>query len=158
MCNVFGSSSEFTLKSNSTNSHQIQCREITLCHPNRAFPNSQDFHRRKKLSDTVYLFNPFVSNEPFLHSLKTLKNREVFWCFQGVEKGCIGNKWVKSLELLEEKNIGIRKRKILCRILIQFFFVICKCSAKVFILVFTIFQGGFHRTAQYYIKIWYGIR
>ena len=24
--------------------------------------------------------------------------RKVFWCFQGVEKGCIGNKWVNFLQ------------------------------------------------------------
>ena len=28
-------------------------------------------------------------------TLKHLKNLTVFWCFQGVEKGCIGNGWVK---------------------------------------------------------------
>ena len=45
-------------------------------------------------------FNPFVSNSPFLCSLKTSQNRKVFWCFQGVETGCIGNVWVKNcLEL-----------------------------------------------------------
>ena len=39
-------------------------------------------------------FNPFVSNAPFLYTQKTLVNLTVFWCFQEVEKGCIGNKWV----------------------------------------------------------------
>ena len=39
-------------------------------------------------------FNPFVPNAPFLYPLKTSENLKVFWCFQGVEKGCIGNKWV----------------------------------------------------------------
>ena len=34
---------------------------------------------------SVY-FNPFVPNAPFLYPLKI--------CFQGVEKGCIGNEWV----------------------------------------------------------------
>ena len=38
--------------------------------------------------------NPFVPNAPFLYILKTSENR-FFWCFQGVEKGCIGNEWVK---------------------------------------------------------------
>ena len=38
-------------------------------------------------------FNPFVPDAPFLYSLKTSKNLTVFWCFQGVEKGCIRNKW-----------------------------------------------------------------
>ena len=31
---------------------------------------------------------------PFSAPLKT-ENITVFWCFPGVEKGCIGNKWVK---------------------------------------------------------------
>ena len=39
--------------------------------------------------------NPFVPNAPFLYPLKTSENVKVFWGFQGVEKGCIGNKWVK---------------------------------------------------------------
>ena len=41
----------------------------------------------------VNVINPFVHNAPFLYLLKT-ENRKVFWCFQGVEKGCIGNEWV----------------------------------------------------------------
>ena len=40
--------------------------------------------------------NPFVPNAPFLYPLKTSENRKVFWCFQGVEKGCIGNKRVNE--------------------------------------------------------------
>ena len=40
-------------------------------------------------------FNPFIPNTPFLYPLKTSENLTFFWCFQGVEKGCIGNKWVK---------------------------------------------------------------
>ena len=38
--------------------------------------------------------NPFLPNTPFLYPLKTSENRMVFWCFQGVEKRCIGNEWV----------------------------------------------------------------
>ena len=30
---------------------------------------------------------------PFSTRLKISQNRKVFWCFQAVEKGCIGNKW-----------------------------------------------------------------
>ena len=37
-------------------------------------------------------FNPFFPNATFLYSLKTSENLKVFWCFQGVEKECIGNK------------------------------------------------------------------
>ena len=40
-------------------------------------------------------FNPFVPNGPFLYPLKTSENLAVFWCFQGVKKGCIGNEWFK---------------------------------------------------------------
>ena len=43
------------------------------------------------------MLNRFVPNASFLYSLKTTENRTVFWCFQGVEKGCIGNKCVKSI-------------------------------------------------------------
>ena len=39
--------------------------------------------------------NPFVPNAPFLYPLKKSENLTVFWCFQGVEKECIRNKWVK---------------------------------------------------------------
>ena len=39
-------------------------------------------------------FNPFFPNASFLYPLKTSKNHKVFWCFQGVEKGCTGNKCV----------------------------------------------------------------
>ena len=47
-----------------------------------------------------FLFiNPFAPNAPFLYSLKTLENLTVSWCFQGVEKGSIGNKWVKETQL-----------------------------------------------------------
>ena len=49
---------------------------------------------------------------PFSTPLKTSENRKVF-CFQGVEKGCIGNEWVKGffwqclLENIEIKEIFI---------------------------------------------------
>ena len=40
--------------------------------------------------------NPLVPNAPFLYPLKTSENLTVFGFFQGVEKGCIGNKWVNT--------------------------------------------------------------
>ena len=40
--------------------------------------------------------NPFVPNAPFFYPLKTSDNLMVFLYFPGVEKGSIGNKWVKS--------------------------------------------------------------
>ena len=33
---------------------------------------------------------------PFSTPLETSENRKVFWCFQGVEKGCTGSKWVND--------------------------------------------------------------
>ena len=42
------------------------------------------------------LFNSFLPKAFFLYSLKTSENLAVFWCFQGVEKRCTGNKWVIS--------------------------------------------------------------
>ena len=51
-----------------------------------------DFIERVKLTEK--LINPFVPNAPFLYSLKTSEN--LFWCFEEVEKECIGNEWVKE--------------------------------------------------------------
>ena len=49
----------------------------------------------RKLFKLEYLYvNPFVPNAPFLYPLKTSENQKVLRCFQGVEKGCIGNEWV----------------------------------------------------------------
>ena len=39
--------------------------------------------------------NPFVPNASFFYHLKTSENVSIFWCFWGVEKGCIWNEWVK---------------------------------------------------------------
>ena len=36
------------------------------------------------------LINPFVPNAPFLYPQKT-ENPKVFWCFQEIDKGYIGN-------------------------------------------------------------------
>ena len=50
--------------------------------------------------------NPLVPNAPFLYPLKTSENLKVFWCFYGVQKGCIGNQWVKEhpMETLTHKS------------------------------------------------------
>ena len=47
------------------------------------------------ISFSLKSINPFFPNAPFLYPLKTSENRKVFWCFQWVEKGCIGNKRVQ---------------------------------------------------------------
>ena len=38
-------------------------------------------------------FNPVFPNAPSLYPLETSENLTVFWCFQGIEKECIGNEW-----------------------------------------------------------------
>ena len=54
-----------------------------------------------QLLENLLLFpmriNPFLPYAPFLYPLKTSENLTVFWCFQGVAKGCIGSKWFKHL-------------------------------------------------------------
>ena len=42
--------------------------------------------------------NLFVPNANFLYPLKTSENLPVFWCFQGLEEGCIENKLVNVME------------------------------------------------------------
>ena len=47
-----------------------------------------------------FLINPVIPNAPFLYPLKT-ENRKVFWYFQEIEKGCIGNEWVNQYAFLK---------------------------------------------------------
>ena len=47
-------------------------------------------------TEAFQFFNPFVPNAPILYPLKISENRKAFWCFQGVQKGCIGSKWILS--------------------------------------------------------------
>ena len=49
---------------------------------------------RNGLMVMLYNAKQFVPNALFLYPLKTLENLTVFWCFQGVEKECIGNELV----------------------------------------------------------------
>ena len=62
----------------------------------------KNFYCQIYVSKWQKYINPVVPNAPFLYPLKASENRKVFWCFQGVEKGWIGNKRVKHIE--GEKN------------------------------------------------------
>ena len=55
----------------------------------------------------VISFNPFVPSAPFLYPLTPLEYLTVFRCFQWVEKGCTGNKWVnyKSCIIISKARI-----------------------------------------------------
>ena len=79
-----------------------------LVNSNCYFKTSGDFGYDKKETTKIkimtkflrkrgqyVLINTFVSSAAFLYPLKTSENLMVFWCLQGVEKGCIGKKWVK---------------------------------------------------------------
>ena len=56
-------------------------------------------HLNKRYSP--WFFDPFVASAPFLYPLKASEKFTVFWCFQGVEKGSIGNKWVNMEVVIE---------------------------------------------------------
>ena len=67
------------------------------------FSKSMDLNRLKTV--TLYKgiilvlsggINPFVLNSLFLYPLETSENPKRFWCFRGVVKGCIRNKWVNA--------------------------------------------------------------
>ena len=47
----------------------------------------------------LFWINSIVPNAPFLYPLNTSENCKVFWCFQRVEKGCIGNEWVNLIQI-----------------------------------------------------------
>ena len=56
--------------------------------------------------------NPFVPNAPFLCPLEISENLTVFWCFQGVEKGCIGNKCVKVIYTVFFSELEKAKKEV----------------------------------------------
>ena len=82
--------------------------------------------------DFYYMFfrliNPFIKNGPFLYPLKTSENLTVFWCFLGVEKGCIGKTWVNSAGffLLNLADYG-KTMNISCFCVPVVGLTLCKC-------------------------------
>ena len=66
------------------------------------------FHKKpSKMFDGVpnTLLNPFVPNESFFYPLKTSGNLKIFLCFEGVDKECIGKKWVKFVSFRFVNNV-----------------------------------------------------
>ena len=67
------------------------------CIPSLLFiPSSKSFILLWSHDARYFEVNPIVPNAPCLYPLKTSQRLTVFWCFQGAEKGYIGNKWVNS--------------------------------------------------------------
>ena len=64
------------------------------------------FHDRKRIEKPVYhlrwgIFRKYL--RPFSHWL-FFQN---FWCFQGVEKGCIENEWTKMFDWILNKLLNV---------------------------------------------------
>ena len=98
------------------------------------------------------LFNLFVPNAPFLYPLKTSEKRTVCWCFQGVEKGCIGDEWVNSSLPLSSAEVWphyyANGAKLACIYLFLFFFketrhVSVTCTIRIMLYLCLIIMHGF---------------
>ena len=81
------------------NAREIRWPPLLPCYP----VNCQCLWKKTLIEKKWLIFlyaniNPFVPNTPFLYPLKTSENLTVFWCIHGVEKGCIGYKWIKKKE------------------------------------------------------------
>ena len=50
---------------------------------------------------------------PFLYPLKISENRKVFWCFRGVEKGCIGENGLILHFEANERNTSLEYRRMM---------------------------------------------
>ena len=44
-----------------------------------------------------------------MHTFSTPRKHKIFWCFQEVERGCIGNKFVKKLWMFPANESKIKK-------------------------------------------------
>ena len=80
------------------------CQKCFLYDPrisHKSFGIHKHYRKIKGSNNTDWrTINPFAPNALFLGPRKTSQNCKVFWCFQGVEKGCIGKKWVKHRQLI----------------------------------------------------------
>ena len=47
-----------------------------------------EMRQNEDVKESLLSFNPYVPKAPFVYPVKTSENRK------GVEKGCIGNKWI----------------------------------------------------------------
>ena len=68
------------------------------------------------MKNVMEYLNPFVPNAPFMYPLKTSENRKGYWCLQGVQKGCIGNKWVECESMLRSILAYIFSALKICKI------------------------------------------
>ena len=68
------------------------------------FANITDQQNQEKTFIALYYLNinPVVPNAPFLYPLKASENCKVFWCFYEVEKGGIGNEWIKDVTKMKK--------------------------------------------------------
>ena len=97
----------------SLESHFTSFRSFFLIRSKAAFHRCYIKNMFRKISQNSQkntyqsFFNPFVPNAPFLYPLKTSENLMVFLYFQGVEKWCIGNEWVKVAGCGDDKRRNV---------------------------------------------------
>ena len=78
------------------------CSKLTLKTPERCYQRFSGvfivkFDGVEQINPSCLTrLNPFIASATFLYLLKTTENLTVLWCFQGVLKGCIRNKWIKG--------------------------------------------------------------
>ena len=88
----------------------IVCITKSIKSDNRCGALLRNIICREISSKDLTRLNSFVPNAPFLYPLKTSEKWKVFYCFQGVEKWCIGKKWVNFHVLkFEKKKLYLQK-------------------------------------------------
>ena len=97
-------------------------------------------------------FNPFFPNAPFFYPLETSENRKVFGYFQGVEKGCIGNGWVKINRFIDPHRLTyyVYVNMLICLYLTIYLQCLAESKTRLNIWV-KVFKNGPNKTL-----IWVG--
>ena len=54
------------------------------------------------------VLNLFKTSVPSLYLLETWKKTEVFWCFQVVQKGRVGLKWIKTIFCIRLNSVDVK--------------------------------------------------
>ena len=107
------------------------------------------FSTKKKRNKTKTL-HTVLTHSFSMHHFSTLwkhpKNLTVFWCFQGVEKGCTGNEWVNANSselwalLLQNWNISLDIMTIFIQTDSTDCFHVISCTLNL-LFTYCIFQG-----------------
>ena len=95
----------------------------------------------------TFWFNPFLANVLILYHFNTLENLWFIWCFQGVQIGKVGQKWINNFE---SKILYIENQIYTVMFLCIYLFVFVKHSKCVYTFQILCLLNSFYWYSSWY--------